>query len=174
MNGALSSASPPSLSVLRTCSSPLALRWPLTRHPSEQEGTAPLGVVSLEARMSFNPTYALMDGTLRNPAVLAAVLATSVLAGIAGWAVVRLASGSTPWRWGRYTVLVVASPVFLLLSPLSVTSLINAASGAGPGSDVFLCLMPTHDFVRDFGPGLVGSAAGALAAWRGERATRAA
>jgi hypothetical protein len=124
--------------------------------------------------MSFNPTSALVDGTFRNPAVLIAVLAASLAAVTVGWVVVRSLGRGPAWRWGQYTILVVASPLFLLLSPLLVARLIDVVSGTGPGTNVSLCLMPTHYFARDCGPGIAGLIGGALTAWRGEHATRAA
>jgi hypothetical protein len=125
--------------------------------------------------VSFDPINALVDGTFRNPAVLVAFVASSLLAGIAGWRVVRRWwAGTTPWRWRQYTVLVVALTAFFLLSPLCVLFLVNIASGVGPWSNVSLCLMPTHYFARDFGPGIVGFGAGVITAWRRERPSHAA
>jgi len=123
--------------------------------------------------MEFGFSSALVDGTLRSPLVLVAMLITAATLAIPfsviAW---RLSAPAKP----RSMLLALAGPAFLvvLMSRSLVEFVATVIFNTGSSQHFSLCFMPTWHPVRDWGPGIFAfGLAAVIAWWRRARGSRA-
>ena len=108
--------------------------------------------------MSF--TSVLVDGSLSEPTVLLAVVVAALLLACLARGIVRFVLTKELLHATRWLFALPLAFIIGLATPLTVGVLIRLFMGTIFSPGVSLCLMPTHHFLRDWGPGLFGFGAG--------------
>jgi len=112
--------------------------------------------------MEMSMSSVLVDGTFRNPIVLASVIVAALV--LSGGALLLVRSSFVPARTPALAAGLILPVVTgcVLVSPVAFNATVSLVSHIGSTGNSSLCLMPTFMPVRDFAPGAIAAATAIL------------